>query len=49
MTPSEHLRKMLDRPWYLPRPTQAEIVGAALAKLHSDLTALISRTTGDAP
>lgn len=32
------LNNLLARPHYLPRPKQAEIVGAALAKLHADLS-----------
>ena len=38
----QRLNRLLDRPWYLPRPSSAEIVGAALAKLHADITAIVS-------
>jgi hypothetical protein len=39
------LTKLLDRPRYLPQPTREEIVGAALAKLHADLTAVRARSS----
>lgn len=40
---ADRLSKLLDRPRYLPRPSREEIVGAALAKLHEDLTAILAR------
>jgi hypothetical protein len=47
---ADRLNKILDRPWYLPRASREEIVGAALAKLHSDLTAILARSAlGEQP
>lgn len=39
---TKRLQRLLNRPWYLPRPTKDEIVGASLAKLHEDLTRILT-------
>jgi hypothetical protein len=47
---ADRLNKLLGRPRYLPQPSREEIVGAALAKLHSDLTAILARSAlGEQP
>lgn len=36
----KRLKRMLSRPWYLPQATREEIVAAAIAKLHEQISAI---------